>query len=73
MNEFEIRYRVQTTVESWVNGFMLENQLPASMMVDALNAVLVTLKDQATREFINSVSAVPEQDDSEQEDSEKEE
>lgn len=72
MNEFEIRYRVQTTVESWVNGFMLENQLPASMMVDALNAVLVTLKDQATREFINSVSAVPEQS-SEQEDSEKEE
>lgn len=72
MNEFEIRYRVQTTVESWVNGFMLENQLPASMMVDALNAVLVTLKDQATREFINSVSAVPEQD-TEQEDSEKEE
>lgn len=72
MNEFEIRYRVQTTVESWVNGFMLENQLPASMMVDALNAVLVTLKDQATREFINSVSAVPEQD-AEQEDSEKEE
>lgn len=73
MNEFEIRYRVQTTVESWVNGFMLENQLPASMMVDALNAVLVTLKDQATREFINSVSVVPEQDNSEQEDSEKEE
>lgn len=72
MNEFEIRYRVQTTVESWVNGFMMENQLPASMMVDALNAVLVTLKDQATREFINSVSAVPEQN-SEQEDSEKEE
>lgn len=72
MNEFEIRYRVQTTVNSWVNGFMLENQLPASMMVDALNAVLVDLKDQATREFINSVTAVPEQETA-QEELEKEE
>lgn len=57
MNEFETRYRVQLTVENWVNTFMSQNGLPASMMVDALNSVLVSLKDKATQEFIASVSA----------------
>lgn len=67
MNEFEIRYRVQTAVNSWINGFIAENQLPASIMIDALNAALVTLKDKATQEFIASVSAAPVQEDSEKE------
>ena len=57
MNEFETRYRVQSTVEGWINTFMNQNGLPASMMVDALNSVLVQLKDKATQEFIASVSA----------------
>lgn len=73
MNEFETRYRVQTTVEGWLNTFMNQNGLPASMMVDALNSVLVQLKDKATQEFIASVSAPSEPSEPIQEDKEKEE
>lgn len=73
MNEFETRYRVQSTVEGWVNSFMSQNGLPASMMVDALNSVLVSLKDKATQEFIASVSAPSEPSENVQEEKEKEE
>lgn len=73
MNEFETRYRVQTTVEGWINTFMNQNGLPASMMVDALNSALVQLKDKATQEFIASVSAPSEPAEKVQEDKEKEE
>lgn len=73
MNEFETRYRVQSTVEGWVNSFMNQNGLPASMMVDALNSVLVQLKDKATQEFIASVSAPSEPSENIQEEKEKEE
>lgn len=73
MNEFETRYRVQSTVEGWVNSFMNQNGLPASMMVDAVNSVLVQLKDKATQEFIASVSAPSEPSENIQEEKEKEE
>lgn len=73
MNEFETRYRVQSTVENWLNTFMNQNNLPASMMVDAVNSVLVQLKDKATQEFIASVSAPSEPSENIQEEKEKEE
>nr|DAF55206.1 MAG TPA: hypothetical protein [Siphoviridae sp. ctZHD14] len=73
MNEFETRYRVQLAVENWLNTFMNQNGLPASMMVDAVNSVLVQLKDKATQEFIASVSAPSEPSENIQEEKEKEE
>ena len=73
MNEFETRYRVQLAVENWLNTFMNQNGLPASMMVDAVNSVLVQLKDKATQEFIASVSAPSEPSENVQEEEEKEE
>lgn len=73
MNEFETRYRVQLAVENWLNTFMNQNGLPASMMVDAVNSVLVQLKDKATQEFIASVSAPSEPSENVQEEKEKEE
>lgn len=73
MNEFETRYRVQLAVENWLNTFMNQNGLPASMMVDAVNSVLVQFKDKATQEFIASVSAPSEPSENIQEEKEKEE
>lgn len=73
MNEFETRYRVQLAVENWLNTFMNQNGLPASMMVDAVNSVLVQLKDKATQEFIASVSVPSEPSENIQEEKEKEE
>lgn len=73
MNEFETRYRVQLAVKSWLDTFMNQNGLPASMMVDAINSVLVQLKDKATQEFIASVSAPSEPSENVQEEKEKEE
>lgn len=73
MNEFETRYRVQLAVENWLDTFMNQNGLPASMMVDAVNSVLVQLKDKATQEFIASVSAPSEPSENVQEEKEKEE
>lgn len=69
MNELEARYRVQSAVKNWVDQFMLQSNVPASMMEDALSKVLCDLKDKAMEEFIASVSApsVPEEEEKEKE------
>lgn len=69
MNELEARYRVQSAVKNWVDQFMVQSNVPASMMEDALSKVLCELKDKAMEEFIISVSApsVPKEEEKEEE------
>ena len=64
MNELELRIRVQGMVKQWVNNFMLSNGVSATIMEDALNKVTSELKDAVIQEFIASVTAVPQPEES---------
>lgn len=64
MNELELRIRVQGMVKQWVNNFMLSNGVSATVMEDALNKVVSELKDAVMQEFIASVTAVPQPEES---------
>ncbi len=55
MNELELRIRVQNMVQNWV-AVQLQ-QVPAYIMEDALNKALVSVKELALQEFIESVTA----------------
>lgn len=58
MNEnLEKRMQVQAAVNEWINNFMRDNNLSASIMEDALSKTLLSIKDQAMREFLIYVQA----------------
>lgn len=54
MNELELRIRVQNMVQNWVAAQL--QQVPAYIMEDALNKALVSVKELALQEFIESVT-----------------
>ena len=54
MNELELRIRVQNMVQNWVAAQL--QQVPAYVMEDALNKALVSVKELALQEFIESVT-----------------
>ena len=62
MNEFELRLRLQNTLQDYVNQLMFSNNVPAAMMEDALNKVLINLKDKVILEFIAAVSQPVQED-----------
>ena len=51
-NQLQVRLEVQGAVQSWIDSFMLNNGVSASVMEDALNKALVSLKDKAIQECI---------------------
>lgn len=53
----EKRMQVQAAVNEWINNFMRDNNLSASIMEDALSKTLLSIKDQAMREFLIYVQA----------------
>lgn len=52
MTEQQFRLETQNGVEDILNRFMLQNQIPASYMEDAINKYLVSLQKQVLREFL---------------------
>lgn len=54
MNELELRIHVQNMVQNWVAAQL--QQVPAYIMEDALNKALVSVKELALQEFIESVT-----------------
>lgn len=57
MTHEQQRLETQSAVVSWINWFMAQNQIPASLMEDALNKAILSLKDQVVQEFIQAVTA----------------
>ena len=50
--ELQKRIEVQGAVQQWVDSFMLQYNISASMMEDALNKVLNNLKDKVVIELL---------------------
>lgn len=58
MNDLQIRLEVQGAIQQWVASFMEEYQIPAYMMEDALNKVLLNLKDQVVTDLLTAAAQV---------------
>lgn len=56
MNEdLQKRMEVQASVIEWIDFFMKQNNISASMMEDALSKALISIKDKAIKEFLTYV------------------
>ena len=53
----EKRMEVQASVIEWIDFFMKQNNISASMMEDALSKALISIKDKAIKEFLIYVQA----------------
>ena len=53
MNEdLQKRMEVQASVIEWIDFFMKQNNISASMMEDALSKALISIKDKTIKEFL---------------------
>lgn len=55
------RIEVYNALNQLLGGFMMQNQVSASMMEDALSRCLLSIKDQVFQEFINAAVQESEQ------------
>jgi hypothetical protein len=51
-NNLQTRLELQGAVQQWTASFMQNNGISAAMMEDALNKVLLKLKDRVLEEFL---------------------
>lgn len=61
MNELEIRIRVNALINNLIENFMEQNQVSASIMVDALNAKLTNLYPRVQQEYFAAMDMVRQQ------------
>ena len=63
MNDLELQIRVLATVKDYISKLMIQNQIPASLMENVLNSVMLDVKDAARQEFAASflASAAPQE------------
>lgn len=47
----QTQYEVKGATQNWVASFMQQHDIPASVMIDALNSVLVNLKDAVIQDM----------------------
>lgn len=56
MNNLQRRLEVQGAIQQWVASFMREYNIPAWMMEDGLNKVLLVLKDQTVTDLLTAAA-----------------
>jgi hypothetical protein len=73
MNELELQLRVSTTIKQYIGNLMAQNQIPANIMENAINSVLLDIKDAARQELAASLlAAVPQEKEEKDEIADKE-
>lgn len=75
MTQEQFRLDVQAAVRSYVQQFMQQNQVPAAMMEDAINAALLDVKTMVYMQLIaaNQLEAESQEDKEENKDGEQHE
>lgn len=56
MTKEQFRLEVQNSVRTWLDWFKQQNNVSASLLEDALNKYMVTLKEDVVLEFIKAAS-----------------
>lgn len=59
MSDLQTRLEVQGAVQQWAASFMTQYGIPAAMMEDALNKVLITLKEQIVIDLLSTAATAP--------------
>lgn len=73
MNELELQLRVSTTIKQYIGNLMAQNQIPANVMENAINSVLLDIKDVARQELAASLlAAIPQEKEEKDEIADKE-
>lgn len=60
--ELQTRLEVQGAVQQWAASFMAQYGIPAAMMEDALNKVIITLKEQIMIDLLTAATAPREEE-----------
>lgn len=47
----QAQYEIKGATQNWVASFMQQHNIPAAIMIDALNSVLVNLKDAVIQDM----------------------
>lgn len=59
MSDLQSRLEIQAATQQWVASFMAQYGIPAAMMEDALNKILVTLKEQIVIDLLSAAATAP--------------
>ena len=59
MTQEQYRLELQSTVQNYLEGIRVQNNVTAAAMEDAINKYLVELKDKIISEFIAAASQPP--------------
>lgn len=73
MNQFEVRMRVQSMVDEQVMRLIEVNHVSPSVVEDAINKVLVKVKDMAYQEFLTSITVSPDETSKQESDTQEDE
>lgn len=52
MNELQLRFELQGSLQQWVNSTMQQYNISAAMMEDAMSKVLLSLKDRVWQDYL---------------------
>lgn len=55
MNLEITRVQLQATIQDWIDDLMKTNNIPASLIEDALNKSLIKIKDLAFKEYLLAI------------------
>ena len=66
MSELNIKMQVEGATQQWVDSFMQNNNIPASIMEGALTKVLLSLKDKIIVDYLMEMQNPREEDNEEE-------
>lgn len=52
MNELQLRFELQGSLQQWINSTMQQYNISAAMMEDAMSKVLLSLKDKVWQDYL---------------------
>jgi len=52
MNELQLRFELQGSLQQWVNSTMQQYNISAAMMEDAMSKVMLSLKDKVWQDYL---------------------
>lgn len=52
MNNLQLRFELQASLQQYIKDIMQQYQIPASMVEDALNKILVNIKEQVWLDYL---------------------
>lgn len=52
MNELQLRFELQGSLQQWVDSTMQQYNISAAMMEDAMSKVMLSLKDKVWQDYL---------------------